>query len=318
MRAAAAWSAIVRLAQAGTAAKIAASVVEETALALGAEEVALWLGTRAYWRCSARWSRTGRVRSSRRAPVPSCVLHDATSIVRLPSGRSAHESLAGAGPGWLLVAPLGGCRGCLAARLGGAARPDAARSVLAALAALTQAALRARERQRRLRRLAVTDELTGAMNFRGLRRTLRAHVKRAAASGATFSIVMADLDRLKEYNERHGHLSGSELLRRVGAILVKSVRAGDIVAKYGGDEFVLILPRTEAGLASAIGERVRRAVSSRAFPGAARGAITLSLGIAQFPEDGETAQSLLHAADRALFTAKRQGRNRVSVASRAA
>jgi diguanylate cyclase (GGDEF)-like protein len=318
MKAAAAWSAMVRLARVGPAGGLAASVVEETALALGAEEVALWLGTRDFWRCSARWSRAGRVRSCRRAHVPACILHDATSIVRLPAGRSAHEFLAGSGPGWLLVAPLEGRRGCLVARLRGGARPQAARGVLAAMAALTQTALRTRERQRRLRRLSVTDELTGAMNFRGLRRTLRAHVKRAGASGARFSILMVDLDRLKEYNERHGHLSGSDLLRRVGAILVKSVRPGDIVTKYGGDEFVLILPRTEAGLAGAIGERVRRAVSSCAFPCAARGAITLSVGIAQFPEDGETAQALLRAADRALFTAKRQGRNRVSVASRAA
>jgi diguanylate cyclase (GGDEF)-like protein len=169
-----------------------------------------------------------------------------------------------------------------------------------------------------LRRLAATDDLTGAMNYRALCLALRLQVRRAAERRAGFSILMADLDHLKDYNERHGHLGGSELLRRVGALLMRAVRPGDIVAKYGGDEFVLILPGTDEAVAGVIAERVRRAISSRAFRGAERGTITLSVGLAHYPSDGQTPKTLLRAADRALFAAKRMGRNRVLAASRAA
>jgi diguanylate cyclase (GGDEF)-like protein len=129
---------------------------------------------------------------------------------------------------------------------------------------------------------------------------------------------MADLDHLKEYNERNGHLRGSDLLRRVAVVVRGSVRPGDIVSKYGGDEFVLILPDTGAGVGRTVGERVCSAVAALEFPGAIRGAVTLSIGLAEFPEDGASVAELLEAADRALFAAKRLGRNRVEAAALAA
>ena len=160
-------------------------------------------------------------------------------------------------------------------------------------------------------RLAVTDDLTQVYNYRFLKTALRREIKRAGRFRQDLALVMIDVDNLKSYNDRHGHLRGSHLLKEIAGLLAAQVRSFDLVAKYGGDEFTLILPQTEREGAMAVGERVRAAVAGHAFPLAPAGQITVSLGVAVFPYDAADASGLIQASDRALYTAKQQGRNRV-------
>jgi diguanylate cyclase (GGDEF)-like protein len=162
-----------------------------------------------------------------------------------------------------------------------------------------------------LERLAVTDDLTQIYNYRFLKTALRREVKRAARYQQNLGIVMIDVDNLKEYNDRFGHLRGSYLLREMAGLFAGQIRPWDLVAKYGGDEFTLLLPQTGREGSIAVAERMRAAVENHMFPLAERGAITISLGISVFPEDAEDSIGLLRAADRALYSAKRAGRNRV-------
>ena len=157
--------------------------------------------------------------------------------------------------------------------------------------------------------LAITDELTRVYNYRFLKTALRREVARASRYGQTFSVIMIDVDHLKRYNEEHGHLGGSELLRQLAGILARNSRAIDLVAKYGGDEFLIILPQTRLDGAASMGHRICTAVADAAFPHCVPGTITVSIGVASFPQHGATMEALLAAADAALFVAKRQGRN---------
>lgn len=167
---------------------------------------------------------------------------------------------------------------------------------------------------RRLEQLAITDELTQVYNYRFLKTALRKEVKRATRFGHEFSILMIDVDNLKKYNDRNGHLRGSELLRRVGRQLLENSRAADLVAKYGGDEFMVILPHTGLEGAVIMSERIRKAVADASFINAETGDITISLGIAVFPGHGRSVEELVASADEALFRAKRAGRNCVQTA----
>ncbi len=162
--------------------------------------------------------------------------------------------------------------------------------------------------------LAVTDDLTRVYNYRFLKAALRREVERASRYGQVFSIIMLDVDHLKMYNEEHGHLGGSQLLRDLAAILANSSRAIDLVAKYGGDEFLVILPQTRTDGGVTMGNRIREAVAVSEFTGCKPGDITVSVGVASFPEHGATMEALLAAADESLFRAKRAGRNCVIAA----
>jgi diguanylate cyclase (GGDEF)-like protein len=186
--------------------------------------------------------------------------------------------------------------------------------VLSLLANHTAIAIENGKLYRRAEQLAVTDDLTQVYNFRFLKMALRREVKRAARFGQSFSIMMLDVDNLKSYNDRHGHLRGSEVLKLVAQAMVREARAIDLVAKFGGDEFVVILPQTAREGACIFAERVKRAVESKAFPLVNPGIITVSVGVATFPENGSTAGELLEAADIALYTAKQSGKNQVSTA----
>ncbi|MFN8179559.1 MAG: sensor domain-containing diguanylate cyclase [bacterium] len=160
--------------------------------------------------------------------------------------------------------------------------------------------------------LSITDGLTGVYNYRYLRSALDRETARAQRFREEFAIIMLDVDHLKEYNDIHGHLQGSEVLRRLARVVLGELRATDMLAKYGGDEFVIILPQTQREGARILAERIRAGVAAHEFPGAEAGIkITTSMGIAQFPDDGGAARELLEAADRALYEAKRTGRNRV-------
>jgi diguanylate cyclase (GGDEF)-like protein len=162
-----------------------------------------------------------------------------------------------------------------------------------------------------LERLAVTDDLTQVYNYRFLKSALRREIRRAGRFGQELSLIMLDVDNLKVYNDRHGHLRGSFLLKEIAGLLAEQVRTFDLVAKYGGDEFTIILPQTGREGAMVVAERIRAAVAGHSFPSAADGSITVSLGVALFPTDGSDSHNLIAAADRALYLAKERGRNRV-------
>ncbi len=160
-------------------------------------------------------------------------------------------------------------------------------------------------------RLAVTDDLTQVFNYRFLKSALKREIKRAGRFEQQLSIVMIDVDNLKGYNDRNGHMRGSLLLREIAGLFAQQVRSWDLVAKYGGDEFTLILPQTGREGAMVAAERMRAAVAGHTFPLAPPGSITISLGVAVFPVDATDSLSLIRASDVALYEAKRNGRNRV-------
>jgi diguanylate cyclase (GGDEF)-like protein len=167
--------------------------------------------------------------------------------------------------------------------------------------------------RRRLRREASIDHLTRVYNFRHLRRYL-SHQCRIQEEGRDFSILMLDLDHLKEYNLRFGHLMGSRVLAQLGRILRTALRSGDFVAKYGGDEFIVILQGAGKKAAVDVALRLRNTISRTAFFGVSPGYITCSFGVATFREDGRDFPGLIRSANQAIFSAKDRGRNTVVVA----
>ena len=148
-------------------------------------------------------------------------------------------------------------------------------------------------------------------NFRYLKTALRRELRRAGRYQQELALVMIDVDNLKAYNDRNGHMRGSLLLRELAGLFAQQVRSFDIVAKYGGDEFSLILPQTDRAGGMVVAERMRAVVEAHAFPLAAPGQITVSSGVAMFPQDAEDPIRLIQASDRCLYLAKRNGRNRV-------
>jgi len=167
-------------------------------------------------------------------------------------------------------------------------------------------------------KLAITDDLTQVYNYRFLKGALRREIKRAGRFRQRLSILMVDVDNLKAYNDRFGHLRGSFLLKQIAARFVSQVRSFDLIAKYGGDEFTAILPQTETEGALVVAERMRQSVEQHDFPLASAGTITVSIGVATFPDHAGDAHALIMASDRALYQAKRLGRNRTQVWERKA
>ena len=163
--------------------------------------------------------------------------------------------------------------------------------------------------EERLRHLAISDPLTGLANYRQLIDVVEAEIKRTQRSGRTFAIVFLDLDRLKKINDRYGHLVGSRALCRLGDVLRATSRSIDTAARFGGDEFALILPETEVAEARLVGARIaERLAAESEKPG-----LTVSVGVAAYPADGDTVEALLGAADRVLYEAKvRTGKKSVN------
>jgi len=172
--------------------------------------------------------------------------------------------------------------------------------------------LREREGQTELERLSVTDALTGLYNRRHLMGTLANEVQRSRRLRRTFSVLMADVDHFKQYNDTGGHLAGDAALVKVAEILRKSTRGVDSVARYGGEEFLVMLIEAPLTTAAIVAERIRARVASEPFEG---GKVTVSIGIAEYPSHGDTPEELIASADAAMYRAKSQGRDRVIAAS---
>jgi diguanylate cyclase (GGDEF)-like protein len=163
---------------------------------------------------------------------------------------------------------------------------------------------------------AATDPLTHLYNRRHFERALALEVRRSHRYTLQLSLLMLDLDGFKRVNDLHGHLFGDLVLKRVGRVLRRAVRDADTPCRYGGEEFVVILPETDRLGAHAVAERIRRQVRRGFAERPVRGKrveVRLSGGIASFPQDGEEPAVLIARADQALYLAKRQGRDRVSL-----
>ena len=165
-----------------------------------------------------------------------------------------------------------------------------------------------------VRSMAVTDPLTGLSNYRRLISVLEAEVDRSRRTQRPFSVVLLDMDGLKVINDQYGHLTGSRALVRIGKILRNHSRAIDTAARYGGDEFALVLPEAGKDISSRVVSRIRERLSAEPE----HPALTVSAGVAAFPEDGDTPEKLLGAADRALYAMKHHGRSSVQNLARIA
>ena len=160
---------------------------------------------------------------------------------------------------------------------------------------------------RLLRDAAETDLLTGVYNHRHLQDRIRHETARATRSGSALSVLMVDLDDFKRINDEHGHQAGDRVLRAIAGALRAAVRSSDVVARYGGDEFVVHMPDTDSSEAARVAERARQAVAGLAHPMAdgSEVHVSCSAGLAQHPRDGSTARELLRSADAAMYAHKR-------------
>ena len=160
--------------------------------------------------------------------------------------------------------------------------------------------------------LAITDSLTGVYTRRYFLERFEEEIKRAAAHKSKIALLMLDIDHFKKVNDQYGHLTGDEALKAVGVLLKENIREIDIAGRYGGEEFCVVLPETDAQGAALVAERIRQTTQDKvikAYDATVR--ITISIGIAAFPTDGKILVELIDKADWALYRAKSQGRNKV-------
>jgi len=170
--------------------------------------------------------------------------------------------------------------------------------------------------QERLRDESIHDPLTGLHNRRYLEETLDRELVAAKRSQHPLTVIMGDLDHFKAINDSFGHLAGDEVLRAFGDLLKRSARGSDVCCRYGGEEFLLVLPQMTAEKAAERAEQLRSDLAARPIVfGAFSIAVTASFGVASFPRHGPSGDALIGAADKALYAAKDGGRNRVIVAS---
>jgi diguanylate cyclase (GGDEF)-like protein len=176
-----------------------------------------------------------------------------------------------------------------------------------------------REFQKQIHRLLAHDELTGLLTSKSFFSELRRESARAELESLPFCVLMMDLDHFKAVNDNLGHLAGSRTLEAVGDVIKKALRAGDIAARFGGEEFAAIVLDADYAQGLVAAERVRSAVEQHSFPaGAPSGTedrpthkITISVGVAAFPDDAKDPIHLVELADSALYRAKRSGRNQI-------
>ena len=174
-------------------------------------------------------------------------------------------------------------------------------------------AARLKTNQEQLLNETITDALTGLYNFRYFQSYLKNEIKRAARYGHPFALLIADIDFFKNFNDQNGHQMGNVILKQVAGILKECLREDSFIGRYGGEEFVIILPETDAQGARSAAEHLRKTIEQSVFPGEDKhpsGRLTVSVGGACFPSDSHVAAQLIEKADRALYAAKRSGRNR--------
>jgi diguanylate cyclase (GGDEF)-like protein/PAS domain S-box-containing protein len=188
------------------------------------------------------------------------------------------------------------------------------KTTFAAQVGLSVANIRLREA---LRTQSVRDALTGLYNRRYLEETLEREMRRAARAAQSLGILMIDLDHFKKFNDTYGHDAGDAVLRETGASLSKGIRAEDFVCRFGGEEFVVILPTADPETSRARAERLRTKMRELTimYQGKSLGMVTISVGVAAFPAHGTSPKELMVAADAAFYEAKRGGRDQVVVAS---
>jgi diguanylate cyclase (GGDEF)-like protein len=233
--------------------------------------------------------------------------------------RVTHESV-----GSVIAFPLS-CRGRRVGAIIGLDRAPSAReprlapSILRAVRILLEPASVALDNALLLKRaeaLSVTDDLTHLYNSRYMNLVLRRETKRASRSGRPLSLLFIDLDGFKAINDTHGHLFGSRALVEAAAVIRGSARETDVVARFGGDEFAIILPDTGGEGAFAVGERVREKIAAHTFLSGDALAIrlTTSVGVATLPDVAASADELMHAADKAMYAVKESGKNGIQAA----
>jgi diguanylate cyclase (GGDEF)-like protein len=167
---------------------------------------------------------------------------------------------------------------------------------------------------------AITDDLTKCYNRRKLKEDLKEELERAERYKNDLSVLMIDIDWFKEYNDFHGHQKGDELLIKLVRKFSYNIRFSDKVYRYGGEEFVVLLPETGEKEAKGVAEKLRKKVADRNFEGADKSQpnmiISVSIGIASYPKHGSSSSEIIHAADSALYEAKSAGKNIVKVAKK--
>ena len=188
------------------------------------------------------------------------------------------------------------------------------RLVVEAVAGVGALALHEAAGRQRLRAAAHVDELTHLFNKRYVGKVLSEEILKARETGSPVSVLLFDVDSFKNYNDVNGHLDGDILLRLLAQLVRENVRGTDIVGRFGGEEFLLVLPATSTAEAMGVAEKLRHLVAAHPFPGHASqpgGILSISGGVATHGLHGTTTSALVRAADAALYAAKRSGRNRM-------
>jgi diguanylate cyclase (GGDEF)-like protein len=184
---------------------------------------------------------------------------------------------------------------------------EADQRVLQTIANQTAVAIENSRLYEQTRRMAVTDPMTGLYNIRHLYNVLQLEIERARRYGLRFSLLIIDIDNFKAYNDKYGHLLGDELLIRYGKFLIKNSRKVDTVCRYGGDEFVIILPETAKDDVANVNERIQKRLKAHQFSIKDKKiSLMVTIGDSSFPEDGGTSEDLIRTADRNLLERKRK------------